>query len=155
MPQRLWEDVSRPAWAKQQASRLEEAHFQQLSLDDEWKKKQGKQATWWEQWNESWQWDWKSHSWSRKDWSSSGWRWDKSGWWSREPTASRSQQATASSWEEDKDPKLISTTKVRDDMASHRMKAITPLSFQPQRHVMVVLGRPVIVFLWSKIRSAV
>ena len=154
MPQRLWEDYARPDWSKQQAARLEEAHFQQLSLDEEWEKKQGKQPTWWEQWNDSWRWDWKSHSWTRSNWSWwSGWKWDESGGWSREPTTTKMQTASSTSWEEDKDPKMITTSRVHEDMSSHRMKAITPLSFQPQRHITMILGRPVLVLLWPKIHS--
>ena len=60
------------------------------------------------------------------------------------------QNVASSSWEEDKDPATLSVDRVHEDMGTHRLMALTPLSFQPQRHITMILGRPVIVHMWSK-----
>ena len=152
MHKRLWGTVSRPDWAQQQAARHSEAHAEQVKMDDEWKNKEKEEAqrSWWYNWCDSSSWDWKSSGWSWGE--SGGWSWE-SGGWSREPTASRMQKPSSSSWEEDKDPSTISKERVHEDMKDARMKGITPLSFQPQRHVTMILGRPVVVLVWFKIPS--
>ena len=152
MHKRLWGTVSRPDWAQQQAARLSWAHFEQVKMDDEWKnnEKEEAQRSWWYNWYDSFSWDWKSSGWSWDE--SGGWSWE-SGGWSREPTTSRMQKPSSSSWEEDKDLSTISKQRVHEDMKVARMKGITPLSFQPQRHVTMILGRPVVVLVWFKIPS--
>ena len=62
-----------------------------------------------------------------------------------------SQKMAASSWEEDRDPTTCTTERVHEDMGTHRLKALTPLSFQPQRHATMILGRPVVVLNGQKI----
>ena len=47
--------------------------------------------------------------------------------------------------EESLPPPLYDPTSATDDMAHHRDKAMTPSSFAPQRHVLIALGRPVLV----------
>ena len=149
---RLWVTSERPDWTRQQGARLEEAHFEQVKMDDEWKEKEREEAQrgWWHDLFDASSWDWTSSGWSWTE--AGGWSW-QSGGRSREPTAARMQQPASSSWEEDKDPSMISKEKVHEDMRDARMKGITPLSFQPQRHLMMILGRPVMVLVWFKIPS--
>ena len=40
MPQRLWEKVNRPQWAREQARRLDEGHFAQLRIHEDWCKQE-------------------------------------------------------------------------------------------------------------------
>ena len=63
------------------------------------------------------------------------------------------QKMAASSWEEDKEPTAFTTERVHEDMGTHRLKALTPLSFQPQRHITMILGRPVVVLNGPKIQE--
>ena len=145
MAPRIWEDVRRPAWAKTQAERLDEGHFEQMRSHEEWlQQEQERQSSWSQNWKtQSWAWDWATHRWT---WGSGGFGWGGRGWWSQEPTTLDSQKMAASSWEEDKDPTTFTTEKVHEDMGTHRLKALTPLSFQPQRHITMILGRLVVVF---------
>ena len=116
---------------------------------DEWlKQEQERQRRWSQEWKQSWAWDWASHRWT---WGSGCFDWGGRGWWSQEPTALDSQKMAASSWEEDKDPTTFTTERVHEDMGTHRLKALTPLSFQPQRHITMILGRPVVVLNGQKI----
>ena len=149
MAQRLWKQVQRPEWAKAQAERLDEGHFSQMRSHEEWLK-QERQRRWSQEWKQSWAWDWASHRWT---WGSGGFGWGGRGWWSQEPTALDSQKMAASSWEEDKDPTAFTTERVHEDMGTHRLKALTPLSFQPQRHITMILGRPVVVLNGPKIEE--
>ena len=147
MPQRLWEEVSRPQWAREQAGRLDEGHFAQLRIHDEL---QERERRWWQEWADSWAWDWDENRWT---WvGCGGGQWSHRGrhWWSQEPTARSHQNVASSSWEEDKDPGTLTIDAVHEDMGRQRLMSLTPLSFQPQRHITMVLGRPIIVHMWSK-----
>ena len=149
MAQRLWEQVERPDWSTAQAGRLDEGHFSQLRTHEEWlQQEQERQSTWWQQWHQSWAWDWANHRWT---WGSGGFAWGGRGWWSQEPAALDTQQMAGSSWEEDKDPTTLTPERVHEDMGTHRLKALTPVSFQPQRHITMILGRPVVVLRGKKI----
>ena len=149
-PRRIWEDVQRPAWAVAQAERLDEGHFEQMKSHEEWlQQEQERQSSLSQNWKSQWwAWDWASHRWT---WGSGGFGWGGRGWWSQEPTALDSQQKSASSWEEDQDPNSFTSEKVHEDMGTHRLKALTPVSFQPQRHITMILGRPVVVLNGQKI----
>ena len=149
MPQRLWEEADRPQWAREQARRLDEGHFAQVRIHEELCKEE-RERRWWQEWEDSWAWDWAEHRWTWADLSSGGWSWSGHSWWSQEPTALTHQIPASSSWEEDKDPTTIAMERVHEDMGTHRLKALTPLSFQPQRHITMILGRPVMVHMWSK-----
>ena len=152
---RMWESISRPSWQQKQAARLEKAHFQQRKQDEEWKKKQENLKVWAEVHDDSIRDSKKSNREGRSESSSSRWeRGGSGGRYVRESTASSMPRQSSSSWDEDRDPKMITTDRVTEDMASHRMKSITPLSFQPQRHVTMILGRPVVVLLWFKTERA-
>ena len=154
MSKRMWESSSRPAWQQKQAARLEQAHFKQRRQDEEWKKNQERLRIWREVWEETSGEAEKTNREGRSESSSSRWeRGESGGRYVRESTASSMPRPSSSSWEEDKDPTMITTDRVTEDMASHRMKSITPLSFQPQRHVTMILGRPVVVPLWFKAHS--
>ena len=150
MSQRTWVQWERPHWAREQAARLDEAHRAQMKIHEDWCKEE-RDRQWWQEWEDSWSWgwaeDWWKADWSGGPWSRRGWSWIK-----QEPTAlSRKKGASSSSWEEDKDPKQVSIAKVHEDMGTHRQKALTPVSFQPQRHITMILGRPVMVLMCLKI----
>ena len=149
MAQRLWKEAQRPEWTKAQAERLDEGHFAQMRSHEEWlKQEKQRQSRWSQKRKQSWSWDWASHRWT---WGSGGFDWGGRGWWSQEPTALDSQKMAASSWEEDKDPTTFTTERVHEDMGTHRLKTLTPVSFQPQRHITMILGRPVVVLNGQKI----
>ena len=148
MSQRLWQEVQRPQWVREQAGRLDEGHFAQLRIHDDWCK-QERERRWWQEWEDSWALDWAENRWTWAD--CSGGQWSRRGrhWSSQEPPASQ-QNVASSSWEEDKDPATLSVQHVHEAMGTHRLMALTPLSFQPQRHTTMILGRPVMVHMWSK-----
>ena len=66
------------------------------------------------------------------------------------PTSTSRLTMLLCSWEEDKDPATLSVESVHEHMGTHRLTALTPVSFQPQRHIPIILGRPFMVHLWSK-----
>ena len=149
MPQRLWEEEVRPQWAREQARRLGEGHFAQLRIHEDWCEEEREHRCW-QEWEDSWAWDWAENRWTWADWSGGQWWWRGRRWWSQRPTALSHQNVASSSWEEDKDPATFNVDRVREDMGTHRLTALTPVSFQPQRHITMILGRPVIVHGWSK-----
>ena len=123
--------------------------FSQVRSHEEWlQQEQERQRSSSQEWKQSWAWDWATHRWT---WGSGGSGWGGRGWWSQEPTALDSQKMAASSWEEDKDLISSTTERVHEDMGTHRLKALTPVSFQPQRHITMILGRPVVVLNGQKI----
>lgn len=148
MPPRLFEGVERPQWAREQALRLEEGRVAQMQLHDDWWT-QEQERVWWQQWQDSWAWDWAENRWTWADWS--GGQWSGSGRRGKpqEPTALRHPMPSSSSWEGD-DPANLSVDQVHADMGTHRLKAVMPVSFQPQRHITMILGRPVMVHMWLK-----
>ena len=147
MAQRLWKESERPLWTTQQASRLDEGHFKQVARHEDWCKEEEERRGW-QEWEASWAWDWANHCWTWAEVSSvEGW-WS-GGKWSQEPTALTKQHLPGTRWEEDKDHSTISIEKVHEDMGTHRLKSLTPLSFQPMRHIFMILGRPVMVHMWS------
>ena len=149
MAQRMWQQVQRPEWARAQAERLDEGHFAQLRIHDEWlQEEQERQRSWSQEWKQSWAWDWATHRWT---WGTGGSKHGRQDWWSQEPTALDPQTMAASSWEEDKDATTFTKERVHEDMGTHRLKALTPVSFQPQRHITMILGRPVMVLNSQKI----
>ena len=151
MAERLWETATGPEWLAASAARLDEGHFAQMSIHNDWLAEE-KERLWWQEWEAAWSWQWQGKSWSYSDWSSGGWSWRKRQWKAQEPTALSSSQMPASSgaWAEDREPGSITMEKVHEDMGTHRLTNLTPLSFQPQRHITMILGRPVVVLMWSK-----
>ena len=149
MPQRLWEEEVRPQWAREQARRLDEGHFAQLRIHEDWCEEEREHRCW-QEWEDSWAWDWAENRWTWADWSGGQWWWRGRRWWSQELTALCYQNVASSSWEEDKDPATFNVDRVREDMGTHRLTALTLVSFQPQRHITMILGRPVMVHMWSK-----
>ena len=144
MPQRMWEEVNRPQWSQEQARRLDEGHFSQMRIHEAWSN-QERERRWWQEWEKSWAWDWAQNRWTSADWSGGQWSWQGHRWWAQEPTALSHQNVASSSWEEDTDPATLSVDRVHEDMGTHRLTALTSLSFQPQRHITMILGRPVMV----------
>ena len=148
MSQRLWVDAERPQWAREQARRLDEGHFAQVSQHEEWLEEE-RERRWWQQWEDSWAWDSDQQCWTYADWSSGASAGSGTRWWTQEPIAlSHDLPASSSTWPEDKDPETMTMADVHKDMGTHRLKAMTPLSFQPQRHIAMILGRPVMVHMW-------
>ena len=149
MPQRQWGEVNRPQWAREPARRLDEGQFAQLRIHEDCST-QERERRWWQEWEDSWAWNWAENRWTSANWS--GGQWSRRGrrWWSQEPTALSHQNVASSSWEEDEDPASLSADRVHEDMGTHRLLALTPLSFQPQRHITMILGRPVMGHMWSK-----
>ena len=128
---------------------MDEGHFAQLRIHEDWCK-QERERSWWQEWEDSWAWDWAEDRSTWADWSAGGCRIheDRS---SQEPTALSHEHPASSSWEEDKDPATLTVDCVHEGMGTHRSLALTPpLSFQPQRHITMILGRPVMVHMWSK-----
>ena len=137
------------SWAFQQVSRLElqradeEARRSQwfAKAEKDWKKFQKEQrrspyARW-----ESW---WYSHEdgWWMSDW----WQNRQQHWWeaAREPPAA-AQEMAWNDWSTDRTP--------AQDKAALRIASLSPCSFQPQRWVMMALGRPVVVLGGVKQRT--
>ena len=127
---------------------LDEGHFAQMRIHEEWTT-QERERRWWQEWQDSWAWDWTENRWTWADWSGGQWKWKGRHGWSWEPTRQSPQNEASSSWEEDKDPATVSVEAVHENMGTHRLKAITPVSFQPQRHITMILGRPVMVPRWA------
>ena len=151
MDQRLWVESERPEWTSAQAKRLDEGHFKQMKIHEDWCKQEADRRRWQES-EASWAWDWANHCWTWADLSSvEGW-WSE-GKWSTEPTARTQHIPPSTRWEEDSDKQNISIAKVQEDMGTHRLKSLTPLSFQPMRHITMILGRPVMVHMWSQTNS--
>ena len=130
MPPRLFETVRRPQWAQEQAGRLDEGHFAQLQIHDDWWA-QERERLWWQEWEDSWAWDWAENRWTWADWSGGQWSWRGRRWWSQEPTALSHQNVASSSWEEDKDPATLSVDRVHESMGTHRLTALTSVSDGP------------------------
>ena len=147
MSQRLWTTSKRPQWAQESAARLDEGHFAQLRIHDGCAEGE-RTRIWWQDWQDSWQWGWQKNRWNWADWTGQQWSSKARRWWSQEPTAL--PPGASSSWEDDWDSKKISIQHAREDMGTHRLKSLTPVSFQPQRHITMILGRPVMVPFWSK-----
>ena len=147
MSQRLWTSAPRPQWTQEQAARLDEGHFAQVRAHQEWAEGE-RTRIWWQEWADSWEWNWQEHRWNWADWTGKQWASKARRWWSQEPTALCG--AASSSWEEDMDTPKISMGHAHADMGTHRLKSLTPVSFQPQRHITMILGRPVMVHMWSK-----
>ena len=150
MSQRKWEQTNRPSWIRAQSTRLDKGHFAQERSHEPWKKME-EQRQWWQQWQDSWEWDWAKNWWASSDWSSRGWSWKGSQGW-HEPTVQppcRSKQAS-SGWDEDKYPGTLTLKTVHEDTGRQCLNTLTLLSFQPHRHITMVLGRPIIVHMWSK-----
>ena len=150
MPKRLWEEEVRPEWAREQARRLDEGHFKQVRIHEDWREEERERRCWQER-EDSWACDWAEGRSTWADWSGGQWWWRGRRWWSRETNVKSRQNVASSSWEEDKDPATFNVDRVREDMGTHRLKALSPVSFQPQRHITMILGRPVMVHMWSKI----
>ena len=149
MPQRMWEEVNRPQWSQEQARRLDEGHVEQMRIHDDWMA-QERERVWWQQWQDSWAWDSAQNRWTWAEGSGPQWSWSGRRWKWQEPTALRHPMPSSSSWEAEDDPDNVSVEHVHADHGTHRLKAMTPVSFQPQRHIMMILGRPVMVHMWSK-----
>ena len=149
MPQRFLEKEVGTCEAREEAMRLDESHFAQWSIHEDWCDRE-RQRRCWQDWKDSRAWGWAENRWTWADWSGGqGW-WRGRRWWSQRRTALSHQNVASSSWEEDKDPATFNVDRVREDMGTHRLTALTLVSFQPQRHITMILGRPVIVHLWSK-----
>ena len=103
MPQRLWEEEVRPEWAREQARRLDEGHFAQLRIHEDWCEEEREHRCW-QEWEDSWAWDWAENRWTWADWSGGQWWWRGRRWWSQRLNALSHQNVASSSWEEDKDP---------------------------------------------------
>ena len=136
-------------WGFHQASRLElrradeEAERQKYfdNAKKDWKKYEKQQrhspyARW-----ESW---WYSHEdgWWMSDW----WQNRQEHWWeaAREPPAA-AQEMAWNDWSTDRTP--------AQDKAALRIASLSPCSFQPQRWVIMALGRPVVVLGGVKQRT--
>ena len=151
----LHKTVARKPWQVAQVGRLEEERTKALEERTQWfekeeeekkKKKEGWEhhQGWWSQ-HGNW------HSWAGgRQW---GWRWD-TGAASSEPTAS----AAASSGSQDNwwtEAKELTPDGVAEDLRTYRSTIMSPASFQPQRHVTMVLGRPVVVLLGQRFKIIV
>ena len=151
---RMWEHNSRPAWAAVQGQRLEEGRGEQLRERETWHVAEAEKRKW-SQWEHKSRWVWKEGDWKWSEWQGGeGWSWHPATWWYEEPTALEPTGASSSGWMEDQDETTLTPDHVHADMGTHRMTTLTPLSFQPQRHVTMVLGRPVVVLLCSEIHVA-
>ena len=142
-------------WAKAQAERLEEARAQELELRESWwggqkdlkEKKEEKKG--------SKDWQWGSWWWGQWDRSAGEWAGGSEGASSSqtkdppaiaEPTASYTAHSNTGQW-------LFPSRTVGEDHQALRHAAMSPASFAPQRHITMVLGRPVVVF--KGIRNAI
>ena len=143
-------------WKKAQAERLEEVRKKELGLRETWW--QGQRAKWEEEQkrkeeDDSWTWG----SWS---WSKSQWDWHQEGQSASSGLQERPGEAPPPPPPE---PVAEPTASVpllaiedftypnrnhEEDLAALRAAAITPVSFAPQRHVTMALGRPVVVLSW-------
>ena len=149
MSRRLWEDVERPAWTQEQAARLEKAREKERKYHEDWCKEERERqnAQHWQ--SAEWSWDWQNHCWKWEDLQEVGGWWSAGKWSkkSKEPTARTQSIPAGLKWKEDEDPQQISVEKVYEDMGKHRRTTYTPLSFQPMRHITMILGRPVVVLM--------
>ena len=146
---RMWEHNSRPAWAAVQGQRLEEGRGEQLRERETWHVAEAEKRKW-SQWEHKSRWVWKEGDWKWSEWQGGeGWSWHPATWCYEEPTALEPTGASSSGWMEDKDETTLTPDHVHADFGTHRTTTMTPLSFQPQRHVTMVLGRPVMVLLCS------
>ena len=106
----------------------------------EWDEKKEDDSSW--QWGAWW---WGQTAWSQAEPSPSGARGSAdSAAPAAEPTAS--WQAAKREEDEEDFPKR----EPQEDMEHLRTAAMTPTGFLPQRHIMMALGRPTVVFLFFK-----
>ena len=135
-------------WKKAQAQRLEDERAAEKQSRQAWfdsektikeEEKKKTPAAWWSSWGSS-HWGPSQKAWSRWAWSGS--ESSATGRWKKkedlEPTANEAPVPWL-------DPGLPIPRTPEQDIAALRNVAITPASFLPQRHVMMAMGRPVVV----------
>ena len=135
-------------WQQAQATRLERERHEELATraagyawcaEQQQPSLQRKEAWLPEAWAwGSWWWEGSSNPRKRGRWST-GENWGSG--WSAEPIASVEQQPTPPAPPAAKFP----ARSPEEDKQALRMAALTPAAFIPQRHVMMALGRPVMV----------
>ena len=138
-------------WKKAQCERLEEERKKELGL----------RSTWWSGQTAKWEdeqkrkeeaegWAWGSWWWGDNQWGNSRWGWHGTGTWGSyegcppEPIAKPTASAHLLAIENFEFP----NRNHGEDLTAIRAAAITPVSFVPQRHVTMALGRPVVVLSW-------
>ena len=139
-------------WKKAQSERLEEERKKELGL----------RSTWWSIQRAKWE-DEQTRQQEAEGWAWGSWWWSQSQWgWSQEDMSGSSglqerpgspppeprAEPTASSPPLAIEDFQYPTRNHGEDLTALRAAAITPASFVPQRHVMMALGRPVVVLSW-------
>ena len=133
-------------WKKAQCDRLEADR----------KKEQARRLTWWACERAAWEdnqerkeeegWKWGSWQWSQRNWPQDEW-WGSTGarGSSDPPPPEPTAEPTASSTPLAIMDYAYPTRNHGEDVMALRVATITPVTFMPQRHVTMALGRPVIV----------
>ena len=134
-----------PDWKKAQCERLEEERKTELGL----------RSTWWAVQRAKWEdeekkkeaerWTWGSWWWAKRDWSQEDRSGSSGARGSQEPPPEPTAEPTASSTPLAIEDFTYPTRNPGEDLTALRAATMTPVSFMPQRHVMMALGRPVVV----------
>ena len=141
----MWQKKTRPSWQVAQAQRLEDRRADVREIFDAWHGRSQKDD------KKSW------HKSSSTGWSS-WWQWQEGEWWGSDKRATdhsrpedvlrahQDAEPTASSWEVQSPGKWLHPKRTPEqDLEDFRDLTLSPSSFQPQRHYMMALGRPVAV----------
>ena len=149
----MWKDYNQPDWTTRQSQRLEDLRDEQWRQRETWEVAE-KERRKWSQWEEdNTTWHFVEGHWTWMEWKYGGeWHWTNETWWKEELAAFVPTGASSSRWQEDEDEENLTPEQVHADLGHHRWMTTTPVSFQPQRHVFMVLGRPVVVLLCSEMQ---
>ena len=136
-------------WKKAQCERLEEERNTELGL----------RSTWWSVQRAKWEDEEKKGE--GKRWASGSWSWSRWDWFKKK-AGGRPEHGAAKHRRQSRQlslppvqPRWLYKTKLippenrEEDLTALRAAAITPVSFAPHRHVMMALGRPVVVLFES------
>ena len=147
----MWKDPEQP-WETEARQRLE--YF----LEEQWQERE----TWpvadqerrkWSQWEDNSTWHFVEGHWTWTEWKDGAqWHWVNGTWWKEEPATRLPPGASSSRRAEDEEEENVTFGQAMGRQGHHRWTTATPMSFQPLRHMTMVLGRPVVVLLCSKIQ---